>query len=176
MAGWMGTGTSTIAQALATATGAVVLDHDTTKTAILGAGVAHPPAGAASYSVLHAIAADLLAQGHSVILDSPSLYEPIPDIGARLAAAAGARYIFAECRCPDEIANDRVESRSSRPSQVATAAEAQAIRNDRRRTPTRRPATIVLDTTLPEEVSVRTLLDALSADDLDRPPSSGNQR
>ena len=118
MAGWMGTGKSTIAHAAATATGAIVIDHDTTKTALLEAGVPHPPAGAASFRVVHAIAADLLSQGHSVIIDSPSLYESIPEIGAAIAAQADAGYFFVECQCPDEIADTRIESRTNRTSQV----------------------------------------------------------
>ena len=52
MSGWMGSGKSTIATAFGRETGAVVLDHDTTKTAVMAVGIAHPPAGAASYEVL----------------------------------------------------------------------------------------------------------------------------
>ena len=128
MAGWMGTGKSTIARAVATATGAIVLDHDTTKTALLEAGVPHPPAGGASYGVVQAIAADLLSQGCSVIIDSPSLYESIPEIGAAIAAQADARYLFVECQCPDEIAEHANRVRANRVSQVSTAAEARSIR------------------------------------------------
>ncbi|MGB5755339.1 MAG: AAA family ATPase [Acidimicrobiales bacterium] len=167
MAGWMGTGKSTIARAAATATGAIVLDHDTTKTALLEAGVTHPPAGAASYRVVHAIAADLLSQGHSVIIDSPALYESIPEIGAAIAAQANARYLFVECQCPDEIADRRIESRTNRTSQAATAAEARSIREDPNRTPARPAGAVILDTTLAEAESVGTLLGWLRSDQLD---------
>lgn len=91
MAGWMGTGKSTIAVQVGAETGAVVIDHDTTKTAILAAGVPHPPAGAASYEVVFALTRELLAQGHSVIIDSPSVYASIPERGMAAAAATGAR-------------------------------------------------------------------------------------
>jgi len=164
MAGWMGTGKSTIAHAVAAATGAIVLDHDTTKTAILEAGIAHPPAGAASYAVVHAVAADLLLQGHSVIIDSPSLYDSIPETGASIAAQAEVRYLFAECRCPDTVADERITSRINRPSQVATAAEAQAIRNDPNRKPARPAGAILLDTTLAEAESINSLLSWLQSD------------
>lgn len=164
MAGWMGTGKSTVAHATAIATGAIVLDHDTTKTAILDAGVPHPPAGAASYDVLHALTADLLTQGHSVIIDSPSLYPSIPEIGARLAAQSDARYLFVECRCPDDLADERIESRTNRPSQVATAAEARSIRNDPNRKPSRPEGAIVMETTLPKAESVEILLNRLSSE------------
>lgn len=164
MAGWMGTGKSTIAHAAATATGAIVLDHDTTKTALLEAGVAHPPAGAASYDVVHAIAADLLSQGHSVIIDSPSLYESIPETGAAIAAQANARYLFVECQCPDVMADERITHRINRLSQVVTAAEAQAIRNDPHRKPARPAGAIILDTTLSKTESVNTVLGWLRSD------------
>ncbi len=176
MAGWMGTGKSTIARAAATATGAIVLDHDTTKTALLEAGVPHPPAGAASYRIVHAIAADLLSQGRSVIIDSPSLYESIPEIGAAIAAQADARYLFVECQCPDEIADTRIESRANRASQVATAAEARSIRADPSRAPARPAGAFVLDTTVAVEESVGTLLGWLRSDELDSSPSPDRLR
>ena len=163
----MGTGKSTIAHAAATATGAIVLDHDTTKSALLEAGVPHPPAGAASYGVVHAIAADLLSQGHSVIIDSPSLYESIPETGAAIAAQANARYLFVECQCPDDIADMRIESRTNRTSQVTTSAEARSIREDPNRNPARPTGAVVLDTTLAEAESVGILLSWLRSDQLD---------
>lgn len=168
MAGWMGTGKSTIARRAAAATGAIVLDHDTTKTAILDAGVTDPPAGAASYAMVHAVAADLLSQGHSVIIDSPSLYDSIPEIGASIAAQAGVRYLFAECQCSEELADERVASRSNRRSQVATVAEARAIRNDPNRKPVRPEGAISLDTTLPESESVEKLLGRLRLETRER--------
>lgn len=130
MAGWMGSGKSTIASAVGVATRAVVLDHDTSKTAVLAAGVSHPPAGAASYEVLFAITADLLRQGHSVIIDSPAAYRSVPERGLALAEGARVPYYFAECECPEDIATARVASRDTRPSQVSDAFQAAAVRAD----------------------------------------------
>lgn len=148
MAGWMGSGKSTVASAVGRTTRAVVLDHDTTKSAIMTAGVPHPPAGAASYEVLFSMAADLLSQGFPVIIDSPAVYASVPERGLALAERAGVRYFFVECNCPDDVAQARLEARVNRPSQVVDAAEATAVRADPRRAP-HRPAhgALLLDTT-----------------------------
>ena len=60
MAGWMGVGKSTLPRRWRTPSTAVIIDHDTTKSALLDAGVPHPPAGAASYEVVFRLAEDLL--------------------------------------------------------------------------------------------------------------------
>jgi predicted kinase len=135
MAGWMGSGKSTIAAALGREMTLVVLDHDTTKTALLAAGVPHPPAGAASYEVLFHVAEDLIRQGHSVLIDSPSLYASIPERGAAIARQTGARYYFIECDCTEDVAAARLAGRERRASQVTSITEAAAIRRD----PTRHP-------------------------------------
>lgn len=79
MSGVPGAGKSTIASAVARQTGAVVIDHDVTKSALLVAAVPADLAGRASYDVLDALARHLLQQGHSVI--SVSLPFP-PDLRA----------------------------------------------------------------------------------------------
>lgn len=148
MAGWMGTGKSTLALAVGASSGAVVIDHDTTKSAILAAGAGDSLAGAASYESLFALTDDLLGQGHAVIIDSPSLYASIPERGMRIAAAHDVPYLFVECHCPDDLATRRLAQRSSRPSQVRTAEEAHEIRNDPARS-SHRPSDrlVVVDTT-----------------------------
>ena len=144
----MGTGKSTVASVVGSATGALVLDHDTTKTAIMSAGGSQLPAGAASYEVLFALTSDLLSQGHSVIIDSPAAYAAVPQRGLALADAASIPYYFAECDCPEEVADRRVASRQRRASQVRDPSHAAAVRADPRREP-HRPAQGVLhlDTT-----------------------------
>ncbi len=150
MAGWMGSGKSTIALAVGSSTGAVVLDHDTTKSAVISAGVPHPPAGAVSYEVIFDLARDLLDQGHSVIIDSPAVYEAIPARGMALATAASATYFFVECACPDGVAGQRIELRHRRPSQVAEAEHAAEVRASPTRRPHRpRKGALVVDTTEP---------------------------
>ena len=128
MAGWMGSGKSTLAKVISERTGAAILDHDTTKSALLIAGIPHPPAGGASYEVLFALAGDLLAQDLPVIIDSPSAYVEIPERGLRLAADARVPYFFIECECDERLGAARVTARRSRPSQIATADAAAELR------------------------------------------------
>jgi len=56
MSGAPGAGKTTIAGAIAGRIGAVVIDHDVTKSALLDAGVSIAIAGRASYQVLGAVA------------------------------------------------------------------------------------------------------------------------
>lgn len=140
MAGVNGAGKSTLAARAGALTRAVVIDHDTSKSALLGAGIPHPPAGNASYETIFAFAADLLRQGHAVIIDSPSVYREVPERGLKIAAEAGVPYFFVECICPVELADERLRSRRRRPSQVDGPQLAAELRRDPQRAP-HRPAT-----------------------------------
>ena len=162
LAGWMGCGKSTIASAVARERNVVVLDHDTTKSALLRANVPHPPAGAASYEVLFSVAADLLVQGHSVAIDSPSLYPSIPERGMAIARALGVRYHFIECQCSDELAAERLMNRRGRLSQVTSAIAAEGVRQDAGRAPHRpNRGVLVLDTGRDLDSCVREVLEYL---------------
>jgi predicted kinase len=124
MAGAPGTGKSTVAKALAAVRTAVVLDNDVIKSAILDAGVEWTLAGPAAYEVLFALAADLLSQGRSVILDSPSHYPHIPARGIAIARAGNAEYRFIECVCGDQAELvRRLSIRSPRRSQMRRLGE-----------------------------------------------------
>src|SRR5205085_623714 len=107
MAGAPGSGKSGLARAIAAATGAVVLDTDVVKSGILDSGVEWSAAGPAGYSVLFALAADLLDQGLSVIVDGPSHYAIIPERGMAISGDRGVRYRFIECVCDDDDELDR---------------------------------------------------------------------
>jgi len=102
MAGAPGSGKSALARLIGQTTGAVVLDKDVLKTAALEAGVDDDQrAGAVAYESFFALADHLLGQGLSVVLDSPSFYEPIPAKGAAIAEARFVPYYFIECVCDD---------------------------------------------------------------------------
>ncbi|MHB8376053.1 MAG: AAA family ATPase [Dehalococcoidia bacterium] len=101
MHGEPGSGKSTLARALGPALHAVVLDKDIVKSALLRAGVNEALAGPASYEAYYGVAASLLRQGVSIVLDNP-VYWPITLEKSRgLAMDAGARYALIECACPD---------------------------------------------------------------------------
>lgn len=120
MSGAPGAGKTTIAHAVAKTIGAVVIDHDITKSALLRADVPVALAGGASYQVLDALARHLLQQGHSVIFDSPCFYVELLQRGQTLPAEHGAAYRYIECKLQDLAELDRrLQTRVRLPSQVA---------------------------------------------------------
>ncbi len=101
MSGVPGSGKTTIATALARHTGAVIIDHDITKTALLESGVSIEVAGRASYGVLKMLARHLLSQGQSIIFDSPCFYKELLAYGQATAAEFAAEYRYIECVLDD---------------------------------------------------------------------------
>lgn len=101
MAGQPGSGKSALARLIGSRTDAVVLDKDVLKTAALEAGVDEERAGSVAYEAFFALADHLLGQERSVVLDSPSFWETIPERGASIAAGRMVPYYFIECICPD---------------------------------------------------------------------------
>jgi predicted kinase len=118
MAGLPGSGKSALARLIGRTTGAVVLDKDVIKSALLQSGASEELAGPASYEAFFDLAEHLLGQGLSVVLDSPSFWERIPAKGTALAAERRVPYYFIECICPDseELAR-RLHGRPRLPSQ-----------------------------------------------------------
>lgn len=98
MSGVPGSGKSTVASALAETTGAVRLDHDRFKTALLDSNVDFNTAGPLSYSVIWMLTDKLLAQKVSVIIDSPCHYDAILRNGVELAKKHEACYRLIECQ------------------------------------------------------------------------------
>jgi predicted kinase len=74
----------------------VVLDTDVLKSALIAGGVPVASAGAPTYAAALALSRDLVAQGRSVILDSPCRYQELLDGGQAIAHDAGVRYGFIE--------------------------------------------------------------------------------
>ena len=120
MAGHAGSGKSTLARQLAERTGAAVLDLDTIKSALLGAGLDWDDSSKGSYAAIYALVDDLLSiDGAGVIVDTPSYWA---EIGARLTAAAdarGAAYAFVECVADESVRARRLDERPARRSQAA---------------------------------------------------------
>ena len=119
LSGVPGTGKSTLARGLARDPGLVVLDTDTIKSALVGTGVAFEAAGPATYAAVLALAADLLAQGRRVAVDSPCRYPELLASGQAVAGAAGVPYRLVELWADDPAALlPRLAARDGRPSQV----------------------------------------------------------
>lgn len=120
MSGAPGSGKTTIAHAVAKTIGAVVIDHDITKSALLAVNIPVALVGRASYQVLNALAGHLLQQGHSVIFDSPCFYTELLHRGQTLAADYDADYRYIECVLQDlDELDRRLQTRVRQPSQVA---------------------------------------------------------
>ena len=107
MAGMPGSGKSALARVLGRPARAVVIDKDVLKSAALAAGVDEAQAGAVAYEAMFAQAGHMLGQGGSVIMDSPSFWETIPEKGAAIAAGRHVPYYFIECFCPDTLERAR---------------------------------------------------------------------
>ena len=122
LSGVPGSGKSTLARGLAGARGLVVVDTDVLKSALVDGGVAVTDAGRPTYLAALAMAEDLLAQGRSVVIDSPCRYPALLSTGRDIARGAGVRYAFIELWAADlSPLLARLDARTPRVSQVASA-------------------------------------------------------
>lgn len=122
MSGFPGSGKSTLARRIAKKTGAIVIDHDIVKTALLESWEGNADAKAAgklSYNIEWALIDFYLSQGHDVIHDSPCLYTEMIEKGSSLSKKYGAKYKYVECYLNDfkEI-NIRLQKRQRMISQI----------------------------------------------------------
>lgn len=101
MHGEPGSGKSTLARALGARLGAVVLDKDVIKAALLRCGIAEREAGPGAYDAYFAQARSLVDQGYGVVLDNPVYWEPVERRWLEIAALAGSPAILIECVCTD---------------------------------------------------------------------------
>ena len=93
-----------MAAAIAGAIGAVVVDLDVIKSALLDAGLSWSEASSASYSVIDALAADQLRFARvPVVVDTPSYWPQIHERLTGLADEHHAAYRFLECSADDSV-------------------------------------------------------------------------
>lgn len=141
MSGFPGSGKSTLAREIAKRTGAVIIDHDIVKSALLqsihDAYIDPKVAGGIAYNIDWALIDFHLASGHSVILDSPCLYEEMVEKGSALTQKHQVKYKYVECILNDfkEI-NRRLTSRERLVSQIeeikSEAAFQHTVQNSKR--------------------------------------------
>lgn len=101
MSGFPGSGKSTLSRCIAKNTGAIVSDHDIVQTALLESletrQIETTAAGGISYEIEWALIDFYLAQGHSVILDSPCFYTEMVGKGTALSRKHRVKYKYVEC-------------------------------------------------------------------------------
>ena len=71
MSGVPGSGKSSVAAYFVARFGAVAVDYDVIKTAVLDAGVDPAGSGKPAYEVMYALARQVVGQGHPVVMDCP---------------------------------------------------------------------------------------------------------
>lgn len=123
MSGFPGSGKSTLARAISERTGAVIIDQDVVKSALLNsvAGAQMDPklVGKLAYDVDWSLLEFHLSLGQSVILDSPCLYEELVEKGRSLSQKYNATYKYVECYLDDmNEVNSRLANRKRMTSQI----------------------------------------------------------
>jgi predicted kinase len=112
MSGVPGSGKSTVAAHVVDTYGAVAVDYDVIKTAVLDAGFDLAGSAKAAYEVMYAQARHVLAQGHDVIMDSPCFWPTILTKGMEIAREHDARYRYIECQIRDlKLLDERLRRR-----------------------------------------------------------------
>jgi predicted kinase len=102
----------------------VVVDTDVLKSALIDGGVPLADSGRVAYAAALALSRDLVAQGKSVVFDSPCRYQALLDAGAAIANEAGVHYGFIELWASDvSLLLARLDRRTPKVSQVASATD-----------------------------------------------------
>lgn len=119
MSGAPGSGKSTIAAHLGLPLNAIVINHDLLKSFFLThTSTPFDAAAKLAYTLDWVLAADLLKQGRSVIIDSVCNYPMLFEKGQEVAEEHGCEYRFVECRVEDlEVLDARLKGRVAMRSQ-----------------------------------------------------------
>ncbi|MBF6600461.1 MAG: AAA family ATPase [Dehalococcoidia bacterium] len=118
MHGEPGSGKSTLARALAPRIGAIVLDKDVIKAALLRSGIDEGAAAAGAYQAYFSLGRALVEQGHALVLDNPVFWPRVEARWLALSALAGSSPLLIECVCSDrDELRRRLRSRDALASQ-----------------------------------------------------------
>lgn len=159
MAGMPGSGKSTIAHQLGRELGLAVIDKDVILTALLEASVPEASAQPGSYRAMFAIAASLLHQQLSVVVDSPAAFPETVRIARKICDQTSARLVAVLCSAEQDVRNERVARRRSLRSQPAGVSTTSGTARERF---THLPGdTIEIDTMAPLDVAVREAVETI---------------
>jgi uncharacterized protein len=126
--GLPGTGKSTVAQGVAREAGFQVVSSDRTRKALAGAaptesrragfqeGIYGPQWTERTYQALLGKVREGLFQGDRIVVDATFRDEEDRRAFLETARASGVRALFLECRAPSEVVRERLEARTSDPS------------------------------------------------------------
>lgn len=107
MHGEPGSGKSTVAREVGARLGAVVLDKDVIKAALLRVGIPEKEAAVGAYEVFFAQARALVTSGQSIILDNPVYWASVEERWLEISDATGSPPILIECVCIDDVELER---------------------------------------------------------------------
>lgn len=111
MHGDPGSGKSTIARGLATSADLVHIDKDVILSSMLEGGAGEGISRPLAHEVMWAIADDVLAQGKSVVVDTPAWRPTTVERGQAIARRHSAQYVMIECVCSLGEIDDRLATR-----------------------------------------------------------------
>ncbi len=129
--GLMGTGKTTLAQALHRETGWKIISSDVLRKRLLGLkptsrrpeafgqGIYAPDLSVKTYEAMRTEAEQALSHGHSVLLDGSYKRREEREAVLEMARDRGAEVCFVECTAPLSIIRDRLEKRGQDPRAVS---------------------------------------------------------
>lgn len=124
MAGFPGSGKSTISTLISKNMGTVVLDRDVIKNSMLEAGIEGQILADASYKVVFELASDLLGKGLNVIIDTPCYYQDIINNGQEICLKNNSKYKYIECIVGEyQIIDERLKTRKRLQTQIESVSE-----------------------------------------------------
>jgi predicted kinase len=132
MSGFPGSGKSTLSRRIAKMTGAIIIDHDIVKSALLKSlettKIDTNIAGKIAYDIEWSLIDFHLSEGHSVILDSPCFYSEMVEKGTKLSEKHQAKYKYVECYLNDiEEIQMRLNNRTRMISQIQQVSSVKAF-------------------------------------------------
>jgi predicted kinase len=167
MSGFPGSGKSTLSKQIAKTTGAVLIDHDIVKSALLESiedNMDNKLAGKISYNIDWSLIESHLSHGQNVIFDSPCLYDEMIIRGTHLCNKYNVRYKYVECYLDDinEI-NLRLRIRNSMISQIKEVISEEGFKHTINNS--KKPANLkclLVDTSMPLESYLQKVMDYIN--------------